>query len=295
MSGETIGFIGLGNMGRPMAGHLIDAGYALRVHARRAEAMRPLVERGALACDSPAEAARGAAVVITNVTATADVEQVLFGAGGVVESGAPGTIVIDHGTISALATRDFAQRLAERGMEMLDCPVSGGVKGAQTATLTMMVGGKADVLDRVRPLLQRVAKTITHCGDHGAGQVVKACNQIVQVVNIQGIAEAMLFARANGVEPQTMLTAIASGFAGSRMLDLMGPKMAGREFAAGIEARLHHKDYGLIVDMARESNLAMPAVALVAQQLNALMSQGWGTEDTSALLKVLEATNARSP
>jgi 3-hydroxyisobutyrate dehydrogenase-like beta-hydroxyacid dehydrogenase len=171
--------------------------------------------------------------------------------------------------------------------------VSGGVKGAQAATLTMMIGGKAEVLDRARPLLERVAKTITYCGDHGAGQVVKACNQIVQVVNIQGIAEAMLFARANGVEPQTMLTAIASGFAGSRMLELMGPKMANRDFSAAIEARLHHKDYGLIVDMARESNLAMPAVALVAQQLNALMSHGWGTQDTSALLKVLEATSAR--
>jgi 3-hydroxyisobutyrate dehydrogenase-like beta-hydroxyacid dehydrogenase len=293
MSGQTIGFIGLGNMGRPMAEHLIAGGHALRVHARRAEAMQPLVARGATACASPAEAARGAAVVITNVTATADVEQVLFGQGGVVEGATPGTIVIDHGTISAAATRGFAARLAEHGVEMLDCPVSGGVKGAQAATLTMMVGGKADVLDRVRPLLLLLGKTITLCGGHGAGQVVKACNQIVQVVNIQGIAEAMLFARANGVEPQTMLAAISSGFAGSRMLDLMGPKMASRDFAAGIEARLHHKDYGLIVDMAREEHLGMPAVALVAQQLNALMSNGWGTLDTSALLKVLEAANGR--
>jgi 3-hydroxyisobutyrate dehydrogenase-like beta-hydroxyacid dehydrogenase len=293
MSGQTIGFIGLGNMGRPMAGHLIAGGHAVRVHARRAEAMQPLVALGATACASPAEAARGAAVVITNVTATADVEQVLFGPGGVVEGATPGAIVIDHGTISAAATRGFAARLAEQGIEMLDCPVSGGVKGAQAATLTMMVGGKAEALERVRPLLQLLGKTITHCGGHGAGQVVKACNQIVQVVNIQGIAEAMLFARANGVEPQTMLVAISSGFAGSRMLDLMGPKMAGRDFAAGIEARLHHKDYGLIVDMAREEHLGMPAVALVAQQLNALMSNGWGTLDTSALLKVLEAANGR--
>ena len=294
MSGQTIGFIGLGNMGRPMAEHLIAGGHTLRVHARRAEAMQPLVARGATACASPAEAARGAAVVFTNVTSTADVEQVLFGPGGVVEGATPGTIVVDHGTISAAATRGFATRLTEQGIEMLDCPVSGGVKGAQAATLTMMVGGKGEVLERVRPLLQLLGKTITLCGGHGAGQVVKACNQIVQVVNIQGIAEAMLFARANGVDPQTMLAGIASGFAGSRMLDLMGPKMAGRDFAAGIEARLHHKDYGLIVDMAREAHLAMPAVALVAQQLNALMSNGWGTLDTSALLKVLEATNGRA-
>lgn len=294
MSGQTIGFVGLGNMGRAMVDHLMAGGHALRVHARRAEAMQPFVARGATACGSPAEAARGAAVVFTNVTATADVEQVLFGPGGVVEGAEPGTIVIDHGTISAAATRGFAARLAEQGIDMLDCPVSGGVKGAQAATLSMMVGGRPEVLERVRPLLQLLGKTITHCGGHGAGQVVKACNQIVQVVNIQGIAEAMLFSRANGVDPQTMLAAISAGFAGSRMLDLMGPKMAGRDFAAGIEARLHHKDYGLIVDMAREEHLAMPAVALVAQQLNALMSNGWGTQDTSALLKVLEATNGRA-
>ncbi len=293
MSGQTIGFVGLGNMGRAMVDHLMAGGHTLRVHARRAEAMQPFVARGATACGSPAEAARGAAVVFTNVTATADVEQVLFGPGGVVEGAAPGTIVIDHGTISAAATRGFAARLAEQGIDMLDCPVSGGVKGAQAASLSMMVGGKPEVLERVRPLLQLLGKTITHCGGHGAGQVVKACNQIVQVVNIQGIAEAMLFSRANGVEPQTMLAAISAGFAGSKMLDLMGPKMAGRDFAAGIEARLHHKDYGLIVEMAREAHLAMPAVALVAQQLNALMGNGWGTQDTSALLKVLEATNGR--
>jgi 3-hydroxyisobutyrate dehydrogenase-like beta-hydroxyacid dehydrogenase len=293
MNGQTIGFIGLGNMGRAMAEHLMTAGHTLRVYARRAEAMQPFVERGAAACASPADAARGASVVVTNVTSTSDVEQVLFGPGGVVEGAASGTVVIDHGTISAAATRDFSQRLAERGIEMLDCPVSGGVRGAQAATLSIMVGGKAEVLERVTPLLQVLGKTITHCGGAGAGQVVKACNQIVQVVNIQGIAEAMLFARTNGVDPKTMLAGISAGFAGSRMLDLMGPKMAGRDFAAGIEARLHHKDYGLIVDMARESHLAMPAVALVAQQLNALMGNGWGTLDTSALLKVLEAANGR--
>jgi 3-hydroxyisobutyrate dehydrogenase-like beta-hydroxyacid dehydrogenase len=293
MSSQTIGFVGLGNMGRAMVDHLMAGGHALRVYARRAEAMQPFVARGATACSSPAEAARGAAVVFINVTATADVEQVLFGPGGVVEGATPGTIVIDHGTISAAATRGFAARLAEQGIDMLDCPVSGGVKAAQAGTLSIMVGGKPEVLERARPLLQLLGKTITHCGGHGDGQVVKACNQIVQVVNIQGIAEAMLFARGNGVEPQTMLAAISAGFAGSRMLDLMGPKMAGRDFAAGIEARLHHKDYGLIVDMAREAHLAMPAVAIVAQQLNALMSNGWGTQDTSALLKVLEATNGR--
>lgn len=293
MSSQTLGFIGLGNMGRPMVEHLMAAGHTLRLYARRAEVMQPFVVRGAVACASPAEAARSAAAVFLNVTATADVEQVLFGAGGVTEGAEAGTVVIDHSTIAAEATRQFAQRLAARGIEMLDCPVSGGVRGAQDATLSLMVGGKSAVLERVRPLLQVLGTTITHCGDAGAGQVVKACNQIVQVVNIQGIAEAMLFASAGGVDPHTMLLAISAGMAGSKMLDLMGPKMAGRDFAAGIEARLHHKDYGLIVDMARDAHLGMPAVALVAQQLNALMGHGWGRLDTSALLQVLEAANGR--
>jgi 3-hydroxyisobutyrate dehydrogenase-like beta-hydroxyacid dehydrogenase len=291
---ETIAFIGLGNMGRPMAGHLIDAGHRLRVYARRPAAAQPLVARGAVACASPAQAADGASFVCTNVTSTADVEQVLLGPDGVTERAAPGTVVIDFSTISALATRAIAACLGQRGIEMLDCPVSGGVKGAEAATLSIMVGGKAEVLARAQPLLQRLGKTITHIGENGAGQVAKACNQIVQVVNIQGIAEAMLFARANGVDCHRMLAAISAGFAGSRMLDLMGPKMAGRDFAAGIVARLHHKDYGLIVDMARETGLAMPAVALVAQQLNAVVGNGWGEDDTSSLLRVLEAANGRA-
>jgi 3-hydroxyisobutyrate dehydrogenase-like beta-hydroxyacid dehydrogenase len=291
---SDLAFIGLGAMGGAMAGHLLAAGYRLRVYARRAEAMRPFVERGAIACASPADAARGAQFVLTNVTATNDVEQVLLGTDGVIETAAPGTIVIDHSTISALATRRIAAKLAEKGIDMLDCPVSGGVKGAQAATLSIMVGGKAHVLERARPLLARLGSTITHIGDHGAGQVAKACNQIVQVVNIQGIAEAMLFARANGVDCGVVLRALQAGFAGSKMLDLMGPKMAERDFAAGIEARLHQKDYGLIVEMAREAGLAMPAVAIVAQQLNALVGQGWGKQDTSALLKVLEAANGRA-
>ena len=292
---STVAFIGLGNMGRAMAGHLLDAGHALRVHARRAEVMQPFAARGAVTCASPAEAARGAEFVFVNVTASADVEQVVLGAGGVVETAGAGSVVIDHSTISPAATRAIAAQLAQRGVHMLDCPVSGGARGAQAATLSIMVGGKAEVLARARPLLERLGKTITHVGDHGAGQVAKACNQIVQVVNIQGIAEALLFARAHGVDCGTVVAALSAGFAGSKMLDLMGPKMATRDFAAGIEARLHHKDYGLIVDAAQDANLAMPAVALVAQQLNALMGQGWGTDDTSSLLRVLEAANGRLP
>lgn len=291
---SSIAFIGLGNMGRPMVEHLMNAGHTLRVHARRAEAMAPFAARGAVACASAAEAARGAEFIVSNVTSSADVEQVLVGAGGVIETAAAGSVVIDHSTIAPAITRSIAERLAARGVEMLDCPVSGGVKGAQAATLSIMVGGKAEVLARARPILEKLGAAITHIGGHGAGQVAKACNQIVQVVTIQGIAEALLFARAQGVDCGTVVGALSKGFAGSRMLDLMGPKMATRDFSAGIEARLHAKDYGLIVDAAREADLAMPVVAQVAQQLNALMGQGWGMDDTSSLLRVLEAMNGRT-
>lgn len=286
----SIGFIGLGNMGGHMARHLLRAGYAVTVHARRAEAMQPFVSAGAKAAPTPAAAARDADFIFTNVTATADVEGVLVGNGGnaVITSAKPGAIVCDFSTIDANATRAIAARLAVRQIGFLDCPVSGGTKGAEAATLTMLVGGDADTLKRARPLLEKLASNIFHMGEVGAGQVTKACNQIVQVINIQGIAEALLFARANGVDGNKVVEALMSGFAGSKMLGLMGPKMANRDFAAGIEARLHHKDFGLIKKMADEQHLNMPALKLVYAQLESLMESGWGTMDTCNLLRVLE-------
>lgn len=286
---SNIAFIGLGNMGAPMARHLMHAGHELSVYARRAEVMHPFVREGARAASSPSDCAKGADVIFTNVTMTADVEQVLLGERGVIHGARRGAIVCDMSTISAAATRSMAAKFGERGIEMLDCPVSGGTAGAQAATLTILVGGKAEVLERVRPLLEKLGQNIFHMGDHGAGQVTKACNQIVQVINIQGIAEAMLFARNNGVDCAKVVDALMSGFAGSKMLGLMGPKMAKRDFAAGIEARLHHKDFSLVLDLIEEQGLPMPATALVHQQLSALMEHGWGTMDTCNLLRVLEA------
>ena len=285
----TVAFIGLGNMGTPMAGRLLDAGHRMRLFARRPQAAAALVARGALALESAAQAATGAQFVITNVTTTTDVEQVLLGAQGVVHAAQPGTIVIDHSTIAPSATRAIAARLAERDVVLLDCPVSGGVAGARAGTLTIMVGGQESALRQARPLLRRVGRAITYVGPSGAGQVAKACNQIVQVVTIQAIAEAMRFAAAQSVEPARMLEAIRSGFAGSRMLDLMGPKMVQRDFAAGIQARLHRKDFGLICEAARQAGLHLPAVAVLERQLEALVAQGWGHDDTSSLLRVLEA------
>ncbi|TXI86883.1 MULTISPECIES: NAD(P)-dependent oxidoreductase [unclassified Cupriavidus] len=285
----TVAFIGLGAMGAPMVGHLLAAGHTVRAFVRRPEAAEAARELGAEPFFTPAEAARGAEVVFTNVTSSEDVRDVLLGRNGVVEGAAPGTICIDHSTISPIVTREIAAGLEARGLEALDCPVSGGAAGARAATLTIMVGGREDVLERVRPLLAVLGKSITYIGDHGAGQVAKLCNQIAQVVNIQGIAEAMRFAGAQGVDTQRVFEAMASGFAGSRMLDLMGPRMVAHDFAAGIEARLHHKDFGLADDIATELGLPLPAMRATAAQLGKLMDHGWGKDDTSSLLRVLES------
>lgn len=285
-----IGFIGAGNMGRPMIRHLTAAGYPVRVSVRRPEAGAFVEAMGAVAVGTPAEVAVDADVVMTNVTSTADVEEVLFGEQGVVGTAPRGCTCIDFSTISPLATREIAARLEASGRSALDAPVSGGVKGAEAATLSIMVGGREEVFARALPLLQRLGQVVTHLGPSGAGQVAKACNQIVQVINIEGIAEAMRFARALGGDPERILPAIAAGMAGSKMLDLMGPRMAQRDFAAGIEARLHAKDFALIADAARAAGLQLPALAVVEAQLARLMELGWGRDDTSSLLRVLETS-----
>ncbi len=276
-------------MGQPMARHLLNAGHRLRVFARKPASAAGLVSRGAVALPSPADAAAGADFTCINVTSTADVQAVLFGERGVEQGAKTGSVILDFSTISPTAARVFATRLARNNIHYLDCPVSGGVQGATAATLTMMVGGKLEALETARPILQRLAKNIVHIGDSGAGQVAKACNQIVQVVSIQAIAEAMHFAQAQGVNLERTLSALQSGFAGSKMLDLMGPKMISRDFTAGIELRLHEKDFGLVVDQLETLGLDLPAVLLVAGQLHDMVQRGWGQEDTSALLKLLEA------
>ena len=285
---ERIAFIGAGNMGRPMIRHLIAAGYQVAVSVRRPAARDAVTALGAEPVDSPATAARGASFILTNVTTTSDVEEVLLGADGAAFAAPPDAICIDFSTISPLASRAIAGRLEAIGLQMLDAPVSGGVTGATAATLSIMVGGRPEVFQRAEPLFAVLGKVVTHVGGSGAGQVAKACNQIVQVVNIQGIAEAMLFAGAFGVDQAKVLTAISAGMAGSKMLDLMGPKMAVRNFSAGIEARLHAKDFGLIREVAHEAGVVLPAVACVHDQLQQLLDRGWGSDDTSSLLRVLE-------
>jgi 2-hydroxy-3-oxopropionate reductase len=280
-----VGFIGLGVMGRPMALHLQRAGHQLAVWARRPESAAGLP---ATVYATPAELGRACEVVFTVITASADVEQVTLGSNGLSEGMAPGGIVVDCSTIAPDSARHIAARLGEKGIHFLDAPVSGGAQGAIDATLAIMAGGEASVLERARPLLECLGKRIVHIGPNGAGQVAKACNQMIMVAAIQAIAEAMRLAGAAGVDPAKVKQALSGGSAASRVLDVMGERMVQRDFKAGIEARLHHKDFGLVLEAARRSGSPVPLTASVAQQLNSLMAQGWGKDDTASLLRVLE-------
>ena len=281
-----VGFIGLGAMGRPMALHLKRAGHELFVWARRPQSAAGLP---ATRCATPAELGRHCDVVFTVVTSSADVESIALGADGLCEGMAAGTVLVDCSTIAPESARHIASELTKRGIDMLDAPVSGGEQGAINATLAIMAGGEAAVLERVRPLLECLGQRIVHIGPNGAGQVAKACNQIIMVAAIEAAAEAMRLAAASGVDCAKVRQALSGGSAASRVLDVMGERMVKRDFSAGIEARLHHKDYGLVLEAARKSGVPMALTATVGQQLNALMALGFGRDDTASLLRVLEA------
>lgn len=279
------GFIGLGVMGRPMALHLQRAGHELFVWARRPASVGDLP---ATVCATPAELGRHCEVVFTMVTSSADVEGVVLGEQGLIAGMARDSVLVDCSTIAPDVARRIAAKLGEQGIHMLDAPVSGGAQGAIDATLAIMAGGEATVLERVRPLLECLGQRIVHIGPNGAGQVAKACNQMIMVAAIQAAAEAMRLAAASGVDCGKVREALAGGSAASRVLDVMGDRMVRRDFTAGIEARLHHKDFGLVLEAARQSGVPLPLAAVVDQQLNALMAQGWGRDDTASLLRVLE-------
>ncbi|OZA13636.1 MAG: 2-hydroxy-3-oxopropionate reductase, partial [Hydrogenophilales bacterium 17-62-8] len=219
-----LAFIGMGIMGKPMAINLNKSGHTVFVHGRRAETMAGPMAAGCTGCATIAEAAAQAGIIIVMVPDTPDVEAVIFGENGVVAGARPGSVVVDMSTISPTATRAFAERLNACGIEMLDAPVSGGEVGAINATLAIMVGGKPDVFERVRPVFEAMGKNIVRVGDHGAGQVAKACNQIVVAVTIEGVAEALTFARRNGVDPARVRDALMGGFAGSRILEVHGKR-----------------------------------------------------------------------
>ena len=282
---DSIGFIGLGIMGRPMALNLIRAGYPLVVHARRAESLQPLLDAGATGCASPAQVARRAATVFTMVSDTADVERVVLGPDGVVDGIAAGGVVIDMSTISPSVTRAIAERLAARGAAMLDAPVSGGEQGAIDGTLSILVGGPGETFARALPLLQVLGGNIVHVGDSGAGQVCKACNQIVVGHTIAGIGEAFLLAEAAGVDPAKVREALMAGFANSRILEVHGRRMLEADYAPGFKAGLHQKDMRIVLEAAYELGIALPGAAQIAQYLNALVGQGLADLDSSAIYR----------
>lgn len=290
-----LGWVGLGIMGQPMAANLLRAGHRLRVHARRSVCSDPLAALGATVCGSPAQVAQGAQVIFTMVSDTADVEAVIFGTGGVAQGAAAGSVVVDMSTISPVATRDMAARLAERGVDMVDAPVSGGQIGAVNATLSIMAGARVEVFERVLPLLQVLGRNIVHIGANGAGQVAKACNQIVAAVTLEAVAEGLALARDNGVDPARVREALLGGFAWSKVLEIHGQRIISRDFQPGFKARLHRKDLRIVLETAAQLDIALPQSALVAQHLNALVGQGFGEEDSSALVKVIEAATGRGP
>lgn len=292
MSG-SIGFIGLGIMGLPMAMNLVSAGHRLVVHARRAESMAPLVQAGANACESPAAVAWQCDVVFTMVSDTPDVEQVMLGERGVIEGIQPGGIAVDMSTISPSATRDIAARLAERGADMLDAPVSGGDIGAINGTLSIMVGGSESAFERVLPLFEVLGRNIVHVGRSGAGQVCKACNQIVVAQTIAAVGEALLLAEASGVDGAKVRESLLGGFAGSRILEVHGQRMLDDNYAPGFKSRLHQKDMRIVQEAAQELGIALPGAAQVAQYLNALVGQGLGELDSAAVYKMQRQLSGR--
>ena len=284
-----IGFIGLGTMGTPMARNLLGGGYPIMVWARRPEAMTSLVAAGAAVGDSAAHVAAASDIVITMVTDTRAVEEVILGERGVARGARPNALVIDHSTIDPGVARRIASELDTQGVEMLDAPVSGGQAAAEARTLAIMVGGSVAALDRARPVLSCYAKSITYIGAHGAGQVAKACNQICTIVNQLGAAEAMLLAERAGVDPRAVKEALMNGFGASRMLDLQAPKMIARDFAGKVESRLHHKDIGIVLDPARAFGIELPASAAAASVLLKLQQRGGAHQDSAAVFSVLDS------
>jgi 3-hydroxyisobutyrate dehydrogenase len=278
-----LAFIGLGIMGLPMAGHLLNAGHPLTVHSRTKSKATELLNAGAAWADTPAEAAKNADVVFVCVTDTPDVQAVLIGDRGVIASARPGLIVVDHSTISPTATKHFASELAKHGTRLLDAPVSGGDVGARNATLAIMVGGDPVAFDRVLPLLQMLGKTITHCGPSGSGQLTKLVNQILVSVTNLAVSEAMTLAIAGGLDPQKTIDAVAGGAAGSWQLSNLGPKMIAGDFRPGFMIDLQLKDLRLVHEAAKDAGVDLAAANLVTERFQQAQRDGHGRDGTQAL------------
>ena len=289
---ETVGFIGLGIMGAPMARNLMQAGFEVVAWNRSPERLDAAVADGAVRGESPADVARRAEVVVACVRQTEDVEAVLLGSEaweGAIEGVRAGSVFVDMSTISPAATREMARRVEERGGAMLDAPVSGGEQGAIAGTLSIMVGGPAEALERARPMLEAMGSRITHCGPSGAGQTVKLCNQIAVVLNNLAMAEALVFCQRSGVDPSTMLEAISAGAAGSWQISNLGPRVVERDFAPGFKVALQQKDLRLALEAADELHVPLAGTSLVHQLFGAVERAHGPDAGTQALVTALEA------
>jgi 2-hydroxy-3-oxopropionate reductase len=284
---SKLGFIGLGIMGAPMAGHLRAAGHDLFVNTR-SQVPQALLDAGAVACKTPADVARQADVIFTMVPDTPDVQKVLFGDNGIASALGKGKTVVDMSSISPIETQAFAKQVEATGADWLDAPVSGGEVGAKAASLTIMVGGKDEVFARVQPLFALMGKNITHVGPAGAGQVTKVANQIIVALNIAAVGEALVFASKAGADPARVRQALMGGFASSRILEVHGERMIKRTFNPGFRIKLHQKDLNLALQGAKSLGVALPNTAMTAQLMQACAAQGHDQLDHSALVLALE-------
>ncbi|WP_127091927.1 2-hydroxy-3-oxopropionate reductase [Aquabacter cavernae] len=283
----NVGFIGLGIMGTPMAGHLIDAGHTLFLHDV-VKVPAELTAKGATACASSAEVAKSADVIILMVPDTPHVDEALFGANGVAEGLSAGKIVVDMSSISPVATKGFAEKINALGCDYLDAPVSGGDVGAKAASLTIMVGGPEGAFETVKPLFEKMGKNITLVGGNGDGQTTKVANQIIVALTIEAVGEALLFASKAGADPAKVRQALMGGFANSRILEVHGERMVKRNFAPGFRIELHQKDLNLALSSARALGLSLPNTATAQELFNSVAAHGGGKLDHSGMVKALE-------
>jgi 2-hydroxy-3-oxopropionate reductase len=285
---DRVGFIGLGIMGKPMAQNLMDAGYDLTVHNRSPEKAEELGEAGATVAASPKEVAESSDIMITMLPDSPQVREVVAGAGGVLEGIDEGSLLVDMSTISPVVTEELSEAVKAKGASMLDAPVSGGDVGAIEGTLSIMVGGDERDFERARPLFEAMGKTVTHVGPVGAGQVTKAANQVVVALVIEAVSEALVLGSAGGVAPEKILDVLSGGLAGNKVMEVKREKFLSHKFDPGFRSELHHKDLGIALAAGREYGVVLPVTAIVDQMLLAMRKKGWGGEDHSALLRIIE-------
>jgi len=285
---ERIGFVGLGIMGKPMVGHLLKSGFAVVVYDLNRDAVAELAANGAEQATSPADVAKRSDHVITMLPDSPEVQAVALGDGGLIEGLRPDMIYADMSTITPTAALKIAKELAVKGVKCLDAPVSGGQVGAEQATLSIMVGGDQAVFDAFIPVFEKMGKTVTLCGPNGAGQIVKACNQIQVALNFVGMAEALVLGAKAGVDPEIIVKVLSGGYAQTRVMDVRGPRIVKGDFKPGFRSRFHYKDLNIIMKTAQDYGVPLPATSVVHELFTAMIAKGRGDLDHSAIITVIE-------